>query len=224
MLGREICERDAAAAEERNRRLRDDFESGKGIRVRQDLLPPLKNLLCDADRTHDARPGEGELFPQPWVTTTKGRQRLDDVLGTGFRIILAGDLAAGTQISRARAMGVKIATIGPRRPAVDFAFADSEGLLSNWMVKRACRGVIVRPDHVVYAAVSTEVDLTESLLRLSEALGAVARRPIIPNFISAVRRHHLCECTFGARGTSLNTSAVGPFRPCRQVTMWALLG
>ena len=172
MLGREICERDAAAAEERNRRLRDDFESGKGIRVRQDLLPPLKNLLCDADRTHDARPGEGELFPQPWVTTTKGRQRLDDVLGTGFRIILAGDFAAGTQISRARAMGVKIATIGPRRPAVDFAFADSEGLLSNWMVKRACRGVIVRPDHVVYAAVSTEVDLTESLLRLSEALGA----------------------------------------------------
>jgi 3-(3-hydroxy-phenyl)propionate hydroxylase len=63
MLGREICQRDAAAAEERNRRLRADFESGKGITVRQDLLPPLRNLLCHVDRTRDARPGEGEPFP-----------------------------------------------------------------------------------------------------------------------------------------------------------------
>jgi 3-(3-hydroxy-phenyl)propionate hydroxylase len=45
MLGREICERDAAAAEESNRRLRADFENGNGIKMRQDLLPPLK-IFC----------------------------------------------------------------------------------------------------------------------------------------------------------------------------------
>jgi 3-(3-hydroxy-phenyl)propionate hydroxylase len=140
--------------------------------VRQDLLPPLRNLLCDVDRKRDARSGEGEPFPQPWVLTTKGRKRLDDVLGAGFRLVLARDFGAESQTSCARAMGVKIATIGPGRPAADFAFADSEGFLSNWMAKRACRGVIVRPDHAVYAAVSTEIDLTQSLSRLSEALGA----------------------------------------------------
>jgi 3-(3-hydroxy-phenyl)propionate hydroxylase len=172
MLGREICQRDAAAAEERDRRLRADFESGKGVRVRQDLLPPLKNLLCDADRMRDARPGEGEPFPQPWIVATEGRQRLDDVLGTGLRLFLARDFATEAQTSHARAMGVNIATIGPARPAADFAFADSDGLLTNWMAKRSCKGVLLRPDHVVYAAVSTEVDLTESLSRLSEALGA----------------------------------------------------
>ena len=170
-LGGEICERDATAAEERNRRLRADFESGKGIRVRQDLLPSLRNLLCDADRTRDARPGEGEPLPQPWVLTTKGRQRLDDVLGIGFRLILAGDFAVESQISRAQAMGVSVATIGPALPPGDFAFAESDALLTDWMVKRACKGVLVRPDHVVYAAVCTEVDLAESLLRLGKALG-----------------------------------------------------
>ena len=173
MLGREICERDPAKAEERNRRLRADFENGKSIMVRQDLLPPLKNLLCDADRARDSRPGEGEPFPQPWVLTTKGRQRLDDVLGTGFRLILAGDFAAESQLLRARAMGVNVATIGPARLAADFAFPDSDNLLNNWMAKRGCKGVLVRPDHVIYAAASTEVDLTESLSRLSEALGAL---------------------------------------------------
>ena len=171
MLGREICERDAAAAEERNRRLRADFESGKGTRVRQDLLPSLRNLLCDADRTRDARPGEGEPLPQPWVLATKERQRLDDVLGSGFRLILAGDFTAENQIARAQAMGVGVATIGHAQPPADFAFADSDGLLTDWMVKRACKGVLVRPDHVVYAAVCTEVDLAESLSRLSKALG-----------------------------------------------------
>ena len=104
MLGREICERDAAAAEESNRRLRADFENGNGIKMRQDLLPPLKNLLCDADRTRDTRPGEGEPFPQPWVLATGGRQRLDDVLGTGFRLILTRDFAAENQKSHARVM------------------------------------------------------------------------------------------------------------------------
>jgi 3-(3-hydroxy-phenyl)propionate hydroxylase len=172
MLGREICERDAAAAEERNRRLRADFENGNGIRVRQDLLPPLKNLLCDADRTRDTRPGEGEPFPQPWVLATGGRQRLDDVLGTGFRLILTRDFAAENQKSHARAMGVNVATIGPAPASADFALADSDDFLTNWMAKRGCKGVLVRPDHVVYSSVSTEVDLTESLFRLSEALGA----------------------------------------------------
>ena len=69
-------------------------------------------------------------------------------------------------------MGVSVATIGPARPAADFAFADCDRILANWMAKRGCKGALVRPDHVVYAAVSTEVDLTQSLSRLSEALGA----------------------------------------------------
>ena len=142
MLGREICERDVAAAEERNRRLRADFENGNGIRVRQDLLPPLRNLLCDADRTRDTRPGEGEPFPQPWVLATGGRQRLDDVLGTGFRLILTGDFAADAQISRARAMGLSVATIGRARPAADFALADCDSILANWMAKRGCKGAL----------------------------------------------------------------------------------
>ena len=187
MLGREICERDVAAAEERNRRLRQDFESGKGIRVRQDLLPPLRNLLCDADRTRDVRPGEGEPFPQPWVRVAAERRRLDEVIGTGLRLILSEDFAADTQISRARAMGLSVATIGRARPAADFALADCDSILANWMAKRGCKGALVRPDHVVYAAVSTDVDLAQSLSRLSDALGTSLQPPQLPDALDRKR-------------------------------------
>jgi 3-(3-hydroxy-phenyl)propionate hydroxylase len=172
MLGREICERDPAAAEERNRRLRADFESGKGIRMRQDLLPPIRNFLSEADDRREPRAGEGESLPQPWVLASVGRQRLDDALGTGFRLVLTGGLAAENQLARARAMGVKVATFGPEPSEADFAFADTEGLLTNWMAKRGCKFAVARPDHVVYGVGCTEVELSQSLSRLSEALGA----------------------------------------------------
>ncbi len=109
MLGREICERDPAAADARSRRLRAEFDSGKGIKVRQDLLPPSINLLAEEDSLREPRLGEGQPFPQPWVTTITGRRRLDDVLETGFRLLCAEGFTLVGEEQRASALGITVA-------------------------------------------------------------------------------------------------------------------
>ncbi len=169
-LGREICERDPAAAEARNVRLIAEFAAGRGVRVRQELLPPLQNRLLPADEARLARPGEGESAPQPWVRTHGGRARLDDALGGGFRLLCAADFDAGPELRRARDMGVRVARLAAAGPG-EFTIDEESGLLANWMAARQCRALLVRPDHVVYAVSSTAKDLREALGRLGAALG-----------------------------------------------------
>ena len=169
-LGREICERDPIAAEARNVRLKAEFAAGRGVRVRQELLPPLRNRLSAAAEACAPRPGEGEPAPQPWVQTDKGRARLDDALGGGFRLLCTPDFAAWPELQRARDMGVRVARLGAAGKE-EFTIAEESGLLANWMATRQCRALLVRPDHVVYAALSSPEELSEALNQLGAALG-----------------------------------------------------
>jgi 3-(3-hydroxy-phenyl)propionate hydroxylase len=169
-LGQEICERDPVAAEARNVRLKAEVLAGRGVRVRQELLPPLRNRLSAADEARAPRSGEGEPAPQPWVRTDKGRVRLDDALGGGFRLLCAADFDAAPELQRAREMEVRVARLGAAREG-EFAVVEESGLLANWMAARNGRALLVRPDHVIYAVVSTPEQLSEALQRLGAALG-----------------------------------------------------
>jgi 3-(3-hydroxy-phenyl)propionate hydroxylase len=168
-LGREICERDPAAAETRNQRLRAEFEAGRGVRVRQDLLPPLRNRLWPADEALPPHAGEGEVAPQPWVRSDIGRARLDDVLGGGWRVLCASNFQAALALRRARNLGVHVARLGEAGEG-EFAINEESGLLASWMAARDCRALLVRPDHIVYAAVSSAEDLDRALDRRGAAL------------------------------------------------------
>ena len=120
-FGREICERNPNAAEVRNRRMKADFDAGKGVRVRQELLPRLQNRLFEGDASEAEPAGVGECSPQPWIRTSGGgRQRLDDILGPGVRVIVSRNFGLHPDVhSVAKRLGATIARIVTgRAPAV----------------------------------------------------------------------------------------------------------
>ena len=79
-----ICERDPAAAEARDARILAEGGGQPRTVTRQEIVPPLqKGLLA-----FPLHPAHGTLFPQPWIRTANGRQLLDSVVGTGWRLVL----------------------------------------------------------------------------------------------------------------------------------------
>ena len=101
------------------------------------------------------------------MQTNNGRARLDEVLGGGFRLLCAADFVAPRRV---RDLGVRVARLG-EAAAGELLIDEESRLLENWMAARHCRALLVRPDHVVYAAVSTAAELEEALDRLAAALG-----------------------------------------------------
>jgi len=85
-IGRLICERDPDAAAARDVRLID--EAGGTIRTvpRQNLIPPLESGFFSPI----AHPANGTLFPQARFADGS---LMDDVIGTGWRIIQKEDFA-----------------------------------------------------------------------------------------------------------------------------------
>jgi 3-(3-hydroxy-phenyl)propionate hydroxylase len=85
-IGSLICERDACAAAERDRRLIEEAGGTIPTVPRQDLIPPLEAGFFSPH----AHPANGTLFPQARLADGA---RMDDVIGTGWRIIQKQDFA-----------------------------------------------------------------------------------------------------------------------------------
>jgi 3-(3-hydroxy-phenyl)propionate hydroxylase len=117
-IGALICERDVAKAQARDERL--IAEAGGEVRPtpRQDVLPRLEQgALSQADST-----ARGTLFPQAWLLREGQRVRMDEVLGRGWRLLRAGEVAA---------------------------LQEAEGVLAAWFERHRCAAALVRPDHYV---------------------------------------------------------------------------
>jgi 3-(3-hydroxy-phenyl)propionate hydroxylase len=172
-LGRIICERDERLVGERNTRMQGEFAAGKGHFVRQDFLPPLSDGLLDPERRS---PGPGEPCPQPWIETTDGWQRMDEVLGCGFRVVVVGDVEVTPQVERtAAAIKASISRIGFLGDTQQGEFRRSRlierhGVLTTWMAGRSCNAIVVRPDNVVFGIASGTEALARLLARLSDDL------------------------------------------------------
>ena len=166
-LGRLICELDPIAAASRDERLLEEMRTGKGEIVRQDLIPPIdRGFLLEENGA--AVSGAGTVFPQPWVGAGSSMQRLDDVVGVGFLLIVPSTWSPSVQdLDLARRHKVTLACIGERsmHPRVT-AIQEREPLIATWLDRHRCKAALVRPDHVVFgtsAHTSGPSDLLASL-------------------------------------------------------------
>jgi len=182
-LGKIICERDADRARTRDQRLRDAQGGQVRMQLRQNLLPGIHHGLID----QDAAPPAGLPFPQPkqGLNTSSGKrariqtfpnggpggdqapQLMDDLVGSGFRLMLkhtpdAHALAlwrAG--LAALQAQVVSFGTAAP--PAGVLPFTEADGVVADWFARYGCTAALVRPDHVVYG-VAAHTDPISALL------------------------------------------------------------
>lgn len=157
-LGRVICERDKAAAIERDRTLR-----GTGgevpVTYRSTFLPTIDDGLV-AGHT----PGAGQILPQPWITAPDGTSALlDDLTGCGFRIISTSPLdpAEIDQLAESIALlGGNVTVVSSRsgRSVDSPHLIETDDVLSTWMADLGRTIVIARPDHTVYATADSVVE------------------------------------------------------------------
>ncbi|MFM8547939.1 MAG: bifunctional 3-(3-hydroxy-phenyl)propionate/3-hydroxycinnamic acid hydroxylase [Betaproteobacteria bacterium] len=156
-IGQLIGERDPARARERDARLLS--EAGGVVRPtpRQDVQPALAAGLLSMV----AHPARGTIFPQAWLVQGAGaaKVRMDDVLGCGWRVVLAeGEPApdpAGWGLPQ-----IRVARLG------DEGFTECDGVLAGWFARHRVCAAIVRPDHYVYGVATDAASLQSQLQRL----------------------------------------------------------
>ena len=173
-IGRLICERDPAAARERDARLLR--EAGGVIKTitRQEIVPKLDGGLLS---TH-AHAANGTLFPQPRVAPGDAHALFDVVVGEGWRVVTLGGAAATQQVSAAaERLGARLIELAPdgdvhhavverKRPAL----VELDGVLAAWFDRQGCCAAIVRPDHYVYGVAGSADALETELAQLEATL------------------------------------------------------
>ncbi|WP_295377656.1 bifunctional 3-(3-hydroxy-phenyl)propionate/3-hydroxycinnamic acid hydroxylase [uncultured Pseudacidovorax sp.] len=154
-VGAVICERDTERARERDRRLL--AEAGGQVRdtPRQDILPGLETGLL---AQHSAS-GRGSLFPQPWLRTAQGPQRMDALLGHGWRLVLA----AGVPQPEGGFDGLRTLGLGEQ--------PETEGVLRDWFARHGTVAALVRPDHYVFGTAARAKDIGALLDEAATRLG-----------------------------------------------------
>ncbi|CAN5216783.1 bifunctional 3-(3-hydroxy-phenyl)propionate/3-hydroxycinnamic acid hydroxylase [soil metagenome] len=163
-IGHIICERDPAAAHARDLRILAEGGGQPRTVTRQEIVPPLSKGLL----SFPLQPAHGTLFPQPWIRTATGRQRLDVVAGTGWRLVLdarhALDLPSDVQADL-RKLGVR-----PIRIGASDTLVEDDGVLAAWFDRHGCRAAIVRPDHYVFGVADDTGALRNMLTELAAGL------------------------------------------------------
>lgn len=175
-MGSVLCERDPAAARERDARL---LAEGGGVPptiTRQSVIPGIVEGLVA-----DTGPGTGMLFPQPWTASPVGRVLMDKVHGRGWRLFVAKDaeLPPGL-IEHCGRAGIHVAQIcdsldAPLAPGLH-PLVEQEHVLRDWMENHHCRYALVRPDHYVYAVAASGNDLMAVLDRLDDQLAPMGHQ------------------------------------------------
>jgi 3-(3-hydroxy-phenyl)propionate hydroxylase len=165
-IGAVICERDPDAAKRRDKRLLD--EAGGEVRTvpRQQLIPPVETGFL-APTPH---PANGTLFPQPRVRAGNGAKLLDDLAGTGFRVVMNDriDAAAVKRHPAVAQLDARLVRIGATE-----AVQETEGVVAAWFERNGCAAALVRPDHYVYGVASDQAGLAALL----DSAAEIAARP-----------------------------------------------
>lgn len=158
-IGQIIGERDPARARARDAKLLVDCGGVVQPTPRQDVQPALRAGLLSAQQ----HPARGTIFPQPWLLVDGERQRMDDVLGSGWRLMLSpdADAALRQQASVHARPGLTVAQLGTP------GLTETEGVLQRWFERHACHAALVRPDHYVYGVATDATQLSVQLAALA---------------------------------------------------------
>jgi len=173
-FGGVICERDRDKAVARDARLIQQMAENPGGTIRQSLIPGLtKGFVSQV-------PPAGELFPQPLVINHLGKKALlDEFTGQSFRVVIAPGFDASALLRCLRSSqslkGLPIHVVrlvDPQQSGLrtEDDYQEVDGVLAQWLERRGCNVVIVRPDHYVYGGAVTVAWAMELLEGMELAL------------------------------------------------------
>ena len=158
-IGQLIGQRDVEKARARDAKLLE--EGGGEVRPipRQNVQPALASGLL-ADQAHAAR---GTLFPQPWLLRDGAKVRMDQAVGTGWRLVLKDHTPLDFDI---KALRMPVAVLHTGSPE----FTETEGVLAAWFAQQQCAAALVRPDHYVYGVAADAGQLRTMLEQLQKQI------------------------------------------------------
>lgn len=166
--GRIVCTQDPEVARTRDKWLLSSAE-------KPTAPPPLPGFSCGVLELEPRHPISGELGLQARVRNDAGREGLlDDIVGPGFVLLWRDEPSTLDDRSRALLdlLNVHQACIATGLSTDDtsiMALEDSQGSYQEWFDLHGLDAVLIRPDHIVYGAVTKDRDadgLLDSLAAL----------------------------------------------------------
>ncbi|MBR0825330.1 bifunctional 3-(3-hydroxy-phenyl)propionate/3-hydroxycinnamic acid hydroxylase [Bradyrhizobium manausense] len=158
-IGQSICERDAAAARQRDAQLLAQG-GGKPLQItRQEIIPPLRDGLVARHET----PARGSLFPQPRIASEGSVRLLDKVTGPGLRVFIDGRTSEAAALLALCAAHAEISAAAIAPPGTPDALEETEGVLQNWFDRHGVIVAVVRPDHYVFGTARNAAELADLL-------------------------------------------------------------
>ncbi len=145
-LGKLICTPDPKLAAER------DAAFKNGTAEPPPPFPSLTSGLLQRSPSGEVLPGVGLLAPHVSVRANGAIQRLDEVVGIGFTLIVSGadtarSIDAGMRSTLQR-IGVRLMSIASEPSSS--SFVDVDGRCEPFMAAQSWDAMIVRPDFYVY--------------------------------------------------------------------------
>ena len=99
------------------------------------------------------------------IRTEQGAMRLDNVTGTGFRVVLnEANIASPAVCARIHRLGASVIDMGRA------GWCEIDGVLAGWFKRHHALAAIVRPDHYVFATADSPAQLESVIGDLERAL------------------------------------------------------
>ena len=173
-LGRLQTVRDPEQAAARDRELLTRRAAGQASKAMS--FPALADGMLAAV----SGPGRGELSVHGVVDDGVTRDRLDQVVGCGFHLLLdvrlLDTLATSDRLAAARRAGIRVIAFGvaTRRGRQAVIVRDVQGTYGRWFAELGCGAILVRPDFYVFGTASGADDLTPLI---DDLRGCLVGRP-----------------------------------------------
>lgn len=170
-FGQLICERDLAAAAERDRQMLDEI-AAVGEIVRQDLLPPIMDGFLLKDEAGALAPAAGSMFPQPMVRHRDATGRMDDVVCGRFMVVVPATWSPSAEDLRSAASIEAIFVSFAEQVANEHVIAlpEREDVVPAWMERHGVVAALIRPDKIVYAGLKAASEIGAALDACGAAL------------------------------------------------------
>ncbi len=171
-IGQVVGERDPARARERDAQLLAQCGGVVPSVPRQDMQPALTGGLLD----RAVHPAVGTIFPQPWIESAGGPQRMDDLSGRGWRLALCADQAASLAGAAESDPGLALTTVRLGMPQ----WMEVDGIAAAWFARHGCVAALLRPDHYVYGVATSAAAIAPLLRRAQndfQGAAATTRQP-----------------------------------------------
>ncbi len=168
-IGQLVGERDLVKARARDAHLLAECGGVVKSVPRQNVQPALHGGLLFS-QTHAAT---GTIFPQPWIIQGEESIRLDDISGTGWRLVL-NESTEPTPIEPVATERLQLLQLHMAPMPGAGALCEADGVLRTWFRQHACEAALVRPDHYVYGVAITAADIPSLVLAAADQIGNLA--------------------------------------------------